>query len=252
VESTASRRVTAPAGAPTENLLWHAPAMSAADRNLRSVAQGYQYDAIADRIAGLHPQRVLDWGCGWGQITHRLRQRGVTCEAFDYWPEAPDGVDGLERYPDILVHHSADPVRLPFEDGRFDLALSCGVLEHVANPDGSLDELHRVTAPGGSLLIYNLPNRFSYLERVAEHVGCYYHGKLEHDRVYTARTAREIVSEHGFRVEDVRRRNLLPLSVPNRVLNRYARQVWTLNDKLAKVPMLPLIATTVEVDATRL
>jgi SAM-dependent methyltransferase len=227
------------------------PCGSDIDRNLRAVAQGFQYDAIADRIAQLAPQRVLDWGAGWGQMTQRIRARGVTCEAYDYWPDVPAGVDAHEGFEDVPVLHTSEPVALPYGDGEFDLVLSCGVLEHVSDPAASLVELHRVTAPGGRLLIYNLPNRFSYLERIARHTGRYYHGSLEHDRVYTRRSAKAIVAGAGWHVDDARLRNLLPLGVPNETLNRIATPVWRISQALSHVPILSLVATSVEVEATR-
>ena len=112
-------------------------------------------------------------------------------------------------------------------------------------------KLFRVTAPGGRLLIYNLPNRFSYLERIARHTGHYYHGALEHDRVYTKRSATAIVAGAGWRVEAARRRNMLPLSIPAATLNRVATPVWKISSALSHVPILSLVATTVEVEATR-
>ena len=227
------------------------PRVSDIDRNLRARTQGFQYDAIADRIAALKPVSVLDWGAGWGQMTRRIRERGVECEPYDYWPDAPEGVDAHEGFPDVQVRHTQEPVKLPYEDGRFALALSCGVLEHVAEPEASLRELLRVLKPGGRLLIYNLPNRYSYLERIAKHTGRYYHGALEHDRVYTAQTARTIVAGAGFRVDAVRRTNLVPLAVPHPALNRIAVPLWAVNRGLRHVPGLSLIATSVEVDATR-
>jgi 2-polyprenyl-3-methyl-5-hydroxy-6-metoxy-1,4-benzoquinol methylase len=225
--------------------------VSEIDRNLRAVAQGFQYDAIADRIAQLAPQRVLDWGAGWGQMTQRIRARGITCEAYDYWPDKPAGVDAHPGFEDVQVRHSTETVALPYGDGEFDLVLSCGVLEHVSDPAASLVELHRITAPGGRLLIYNLPNRFSYLERIAQYSGRYYHGALEHDRVYTRRSAAAIVAGAGWRVEEARLRNLLPLSIPNETLNRFATPVWKISQALSHVPILSLVATSVEVEATR-
>jgi ubiquinone/menaquinone biosynthesis C-methylase UbiE len=221
------------------------------DRNLRARTQGFQYDAIADRIAALRPARVLDWGAGWGQMTRRIRARGIECEPYDYWADVPAGVDSQEGFDDVAVRHTQEPVALPYDDGEFALVLSCGVLEHVSDPEDSLRELHRVLSPGGRLLIYNLPNRFSYLERIAKHTGRYYHGQLEHDRVYTAGSAREIVAGAGFRVDAVRRTNLIPLAVPNATLNRIAVPLWSVNRGLRYVPGLSSIATSVEVDATR-
>ena len=97
-------------------------------------------------------------------------------------------VEPLERFPEIEAHLSPDPVQLPFEDGGFDTVLSCGVLEHVHDPDTSLDEIRRVLAPGGTF-VTNLPNRYSYTERIARLLGLYYHGRLPNDQVYTRRTA---------------------------------------------------------------
>src|SRR3978361_1548294 len=102
-------------------------AMSEFDRNLRARAQGFQYDSIADRVAALQPDRVLDWGAGWGQITHRLRDGGIPGEAYAYGAAAPPGVDCNNEFG-IEIRHSAEPVRLPYADGEFSLALSCGVL----------------------------------------------------------------------------------------------------------------------------
>jgi hypothetical protein len=52
-------------------------------------------------------------------------------------------------------------------------------------------------------------------------------------------------------VEEVRLRNLLPLSIPNERLNRVATPVWKTSQALSRVPILSLAATSVEVEATR-
>lgn len=55
--------------------------------------------------------------------------------------------------------------RLDFEDGSFDSVSLIGVLEHVHNQQGLLDELRRVLKPGG-LLVVNVPGKhlFSFLD----------------------------------------------------------------------------------------
>lgn len=220
------------------------------DINLRSGPQLREYDAIVARIVGMAPGRVLDWGCGHGQISHMLKKKGVDVQSYDYLADREPTVVTLERYPDVQAHVSGDPVKLPFEDGEFDTVLSCGVLEHVQQPGDSLKELHRVVRPGGRLLIYKLPNRLSYLEAIARRAGLYYHGALPDDRVYDRRTAIALVRAHGFRVDDFRRTNMLPLTVDHPVVWRLRGEIWSLNRALARVPGLALLATNLELDAT--
>jgi 2-polyprenyl-3-methyl-5-hydroxy-6-metoxy-1,4-benzoquinol methylase len=221
------------------------------ERNLRAAAQGLQYDSIADAIATRNPSSVLDWGCGWGQVSDRLLRRGVAVTAFDYRPAEPEGRAPLERFPEIICVHSPESVALPFDDQSFELVLSCGVLEHVSNPIGSLREIHRILQPGGSFLVYNLPNRYSYLERIAKAGGAYYHGQLPDDRVYTPASASKLLREAGFSVGRIKRMNMLPLSIPHPILNRVAPATWRASKALSRVPGLNLVATTLEFEATK-
>jgi 2-polyprenyl-3-methyl-5-hydroxy-6-metoxy-1,4-benzoquinol methylase len=223
------------------------------DVNLRSGPQMREYIALADRVAADRPGRVLDWGCGWGQVTILLRERGLDVESFDYRPDV-DGVEvvPLERYPEQPVTLSSEPVALPYETGEFDAVLSCGVLEHVQDPGASLDELRRVLKPGGRLYVIKLPNRTSYLEWIARRMGLYYHGELEHDTIYTPAWTRELIASHGFRVEDVRLANMLPLTIDHPLVRRFSGAIWWLNKALARIPGLRRLATNVEADASAL
>jgi SAM-dependent methyltransferase len=213
----------------------------ALDAHLQSGPQRLQYRAIAERIAREQDGPVLDWGTGFGQVAKLLADEGVEVTPFEYRPDLPPGVRPLERYPELTAHSSPEPVELPFEDASFDAVLSCGVLEHVQDPDRSLEEIRRVLGPGGTFYLYNLPNRWAYTERIARLLGLYYHGKLPDDRVYTLSSARNLLERHGFEVRELRRAHMLPL-----VLGGPARLVWGLSSALERVPGLNAVATTIE------
>jgi ubiquinone/menaquinone biosynthesis C-methylase UbiE len=220
------------------------------DVNIESATQMKEYETIVRRIADDQPGPILDWGCGWGQVTHLLRERGLDATAFDYSPGVPEGtVAPLPRYPQIEAHLGPDPVKLPFPTSSFGAVLSCGVLEHVARPEASLEEIRRVLRPGGIFYVFKLPNRASYLEWIARRLGLYYHGAAEHDAVYSLESAVELLAGHGFEVVEGRRANMLPLTLTGRIANRVSPLLWTGNRALAAVPGLNRLATNIEVVA---
>jgi 2-polyprenyl-3-methyl-5-hydroxy-6-metoxy-1,4-benzoquinol methylase len=105
----------------------------------------WRYMRIANDIVREAPAgRLLDWGCGYGQMTYLLRRRGLAVTLCDYVPEG-------SRLPDVPVCRDLQPVRLMdavtflVADGESDAVLSCGVLGHVeesgGNRAGSLAEL---------------------------------------------------------------------------------------------------------------
>jgi SAM-dependent methyltransferase len=237
-----------------EELERAAPRDRGIDVHLRSAPQLREYLRAADRIAADRPGRLLDWGCGLGQMSHLLKQRGVDVTSIEWHPDIPEGeVRRLERYPDVEACYTQEPVKLPYGTAVFDAVLSMGVLEHVHDPDASLDELHRILRPGGRLYVYKLPNRRSYLEKAARAAGLYYHGQLEHDKLYTVPVARALLETHGYAVEEIALANMLPLGLTSPVAQRprFADAWWAANRALANVPGLRLLATNVELVAHR-
>lgn len=65
----------------------------------------------------------------------------------------------LARYESRVTVTEADATALPFEDDRFDAAVSLLMLHHVIDWRDALAELARVLRPGGTLVGYDLTNR---------------------------------------------------------------------------------------------
>ena len=221
------------------------------DINIRSAPQMAEYVAAADRMAAGRHTKVLDWGCGYGQMSTLLRERGMELQAIDYDPTV-DGVTErpLPAFPALPMLATSASVALPYEDATFDAVLSMGVLEHVQDPEASLDEVRRILRPGGVLYCYKLPNIHSYLEAIARRVpSMYAHGDLEHDRLYTVASAVAMFEAHGYEVLDARYANMLPLTLPGELVRRLTPVIWGLNRLLSSVPGLNRLATNVQVIA---
>jgi SAM-dependent methyltransferase len=86
-------------------------------------------------MAGAHTApRILDLGCG---------------------PAKFPGSIGADKNPNTAADVRCDVDRgaLPFADNSFDGVRLVHVIEHVADVVATMEELHRVTRPGGSIFI---------------------------------------------------------------------------------------------------
>jgi SAM-dependent methyltransferase len=100
-------------------------------------------DAVGEVVDGW----VLDVGTGAGLVARALAGRGARVVATDLAHSMLRS--GRDARPPGAV---ADVRDLPFTDGVFHLVTAAFVLNHLADPEPGLHELHRVTVPGGALL----------------------------------------------------------------------------------------------------
>jgi SAM-dependent methyltransferase len=105
-------------------------------------------------------KRVLDAGCGTAYGSASLAAAGarsvtgVDADGAALDLVRPDVPAGVELVP-------ADIRDLPFDDAAFDVVVCFETIEHVETPEAALDELARVLAADG-LLVISSPNRAVY------------------------------------------------------------------------------------------
>lgn len=127
-------------------------------------------DAIAGGVAEIKERtlawmdleaghRVLDVGCGPGIDTLALAERvGSKGEVVgvDYDAEMIEEARRRAERAGVSAwvrHLHADAAALPLPDESFDACRCERVLQHVADPEAALDEMLRVTRPGGRIVV---------------------------------------------------------------------------------------------------
>jgi 2-polyprenyl-3-methyl-5-hydroxy-6-metoxy-1,4-benzoquinol methylase len=100
---------------------------------------------------------VLDIGCGMGRHSVRLAQRGLWVTAADF------SIDRIERASEFIadkglqsriqVQQEDLSLGLSFPPESFDVVLCWGVLMHIQKNERAMEELIRVTKPGGNIIV---------------------------------------------------------------------------------------------------
>jgi SAM-dependent methyltransferase len=104
--------------------------------------------AVAE-LAGF--DRVLDVGCGDGQISRLLAAEGAAVVGVD--PTWNQIRVAAERGGGAVFARSG-AAELPFAAGSFDAAVACLVFEHIDDVDGAIAEVARVVRPGGRFAFF--------------------------------------------------------------------------------------------------
>ncbi len=105
--------------------------------------------------------RALDVGCGGRKLPGSV------------------GMDIL-RLPGVDVVHSFDQIPWPFEDNSFDLIFLNHALEHVRDVVAVMNEIHRVLAPGGRLVVQVPYFRCADAYNDPTHTHFFTHGTLDY------------------------------------------------------------------------
>jgi SAM-dependent methyltransferase len=137
---------------------------------------------------------VIDVGCGTGRALPALRQA-----------VGPDGaVIALDLTPEMLTYaqahgraaHAAlvvgDARCLPVADASVDVVFAAGLIMHLPDPEAGLEQLARITRPGGLLVLFHPTGRAALAAR---------HGRtLRPDEPLAAEPLRRSTRNTGWRL----------------------------------------------------
>lgn len=98
--------------------------------------------------------RVLDIGCGIGELSEMLVNRGLSVISTDL------GFDSIARASSRIKKKNlkisfvqGDIYRLPYDDHSFDVVVASEVVEHLDRPQEAILDVARVLRPGGYFIV---------------------------------------------------------------------------------------------------
>jgi len=171
--------------------------------------------------------KVLDIGCGKGQMTVLLSKLGFSAYGIDL-EETPGeqlGISGNRWQQPIWkefetkfgnLEYRFYEREIPFEQGYFDFIVAYATIEHVQDEllETLLTEIGRVLKPGGFFFIFKCPRKYSWSEWAARFLGC-----PSHERLSCEREMSQLLESCGFSIIRVERTDLFPSFPPQRLQN---------------------------------
>jgi ubiquinone/menaquinone biosynthesis C-methylase UbiE len=152
------------------------------------------YDEIVSRVMNVKPKRVLDLGCGTGNVLMRLEKH----EELKL-----HGLDLSENMIEIAKKNLSDRVELkigdsediPWQDEAFDVVVCNASFHHYPNPEKVLLEIKRVLKSGGTLIIGDPTAPIVYRQILNLYCRMFNTGDY---RIYSRKELEEILAKCGF------------------------------------------------------
>ncbi|WP_315983609.1 methyltransferase domain-containing protein [Aliamphritea spongicola] len=120
---------------------------------LGAVIKQLELDLIMQLVQPQPGEHILDAGCGSGIFTEPLVTAGASITGIDVSRPMLEWAE--KRLPEQQFL-AADICDLPFADGHFDKTVSITALEFIEDAQRAMDEMWRVTKPGGLMVVATL------------------------------------------------------------------------------------------------
>ncbi len=152
------------------------------------------------------PARVLDVGCGAGQVAKAVKAARPELDVFGC-DISEAALAAAQAEPSGVEFRLATAEHLPFDDGDFESVWMFDVLEHVDSPERVLSEVARVLRPGGRFhLVLPLEGQRGTLYPV---IGCgtRWTAKVRqagHIQIFSAARFQSMAAAQGLRVTRTR------------------------------------------------
>jgi 2-polyprenyl-3-methyl-5-hydroxy-6-metoxy-1,4-benzoquinol methylase len=146
--------------------------------------------------------KILDYGCGEGDLIGYLLAKGITCQGLDYSEKALAKVEkkfaGHPQFHGVMLSGSVSSKNI--DAGAFDFIFSIETLEHAlpAQLPLVLDELFHLLKPGGYLFI-TVPNseKLGKYKTLCPDCGAVFH-YMQHLNSFSEGGISDLLAKQGF------------------------------------------------------
>lgn len=169
------------------------PTRESAERTaqLKSATAGLYLDRIGGALS--RPgARILEVGCGNGELLVQARMRGFQVEGIEYSATAAENTNRRLGSGTVQVG-TLDTVPLPLES--FDAIVACDVIEHVRDPKAFVRRAYACLRPGGMVFLVT-PSLDNWTRALMRQHWMEY--KVEHLFYFSRRSLRLLLASSGF------------------------------------------------------
>lgn len=175
------------------------------------------YKFLLKYIPNLKGKKMLEIGCGCGNVLAFLNEKGIDCEGSDIYPQALKFARKRTKKP----LYQFDVKKIPFKN-KFDIIGLFDVLEHIKEEKIVIKNIYRALKPGGYFIL-TFPAFFSLWSETDQ--------LAFHKKRYTLPYLEKLLASSGFRSlkKSYFMSFLLPLFVISR--KRLERRNLSIEDK---------------------
>lgn len=207
-------------------------------------------------------KHFLDIGCGDGSLSLFFKEALGDTEVYGI-DTSSSAVESAKQKGINAVTLDLNVSTLPFENNFFEVVFAGEIIEHLFDPDLMLEEIWRVLAPGGTLVI-TTPNLACWHSRLLLLAGFQPYnvpvslrfwsaGKLfvsgptgrEHIRFFTPRALRALLKEHHFTIKWSGGASTTPSYAP------FGLKIFVRAVEVFVARLIPSLATSIIIVATK-